>query len=662
MKLRAWAPLAGYTPFLLASILSLHATTAFAALPSFDANAYSSTAAFARIVVYAVLAGAFWRKTSEPLPPRATAATGICLGLVGFALMACSSELAGVPTPTIGATARLGAACIGCAQALLSLLWLSVLPLLTYRQSYLYVLGSHAAATGLCALVLLLPAGWYLPLTALAFAVSGACARFVPASHSTCSSLAAQAPDISPILGKGVLAVGLFALVSGFVSRMAEPGAADPTHQQYLVLGVSACVLVIMSVPALAYHQPLKLESSYRVALPLSALGFLVLPGLTDAVPPSLAGTLATTGYMMCGIILSCTIAEVSKTAHIPSVPLYTASEAVSLLCLLAGSATGALCEAYLPEADAGFTVIGMGCLYLLTVGASWLAGRDRVPKRREAPEGEAVKADGDAGTAHPRNPFPPAPASVVRSDEGPSRIDAAGTSGAGANALRGARANARPSYSPYPDGTDLHGAGKAAPLPHVSAHPDPEPGCPNPQRLNDQESAIFEQLLRGRTVARIAQDLYLSQSAVKYHTQKIYRAFDVHSRAELMALMRQPPTVGGMQGAADEEAPAMAAAAPSEPAAEALPQPSAAAPPTPSFRADAAKLDDLARLAAQHGLTERERQTCSLLAQGCSTIEVADALGVSENTAKTHMKRLYKKLGVHSKQDIIDLTRNGGE
>ena len=105
-----------------------------------------------------------------------------------------------------------------------------------------------------------------------------------------------------------------------------------------------------------------------------------------------------------------------------------------------------------------------------------------------------------------------------------------------------------------------------------------------------------------------------------------------------------------------------MAAAAPSEPAAEALPQPSAAAPPTPSFRADAAKLDDLARLAAQHGLTERERQTCSLLAQGCSTIEVADALGVSENTAKTHMKRLYKKLGVHSKQDIIDLTRNGGE
>lgn len=47
------------------------------------------------------------------------------------------------------------------------------------------------------------------------------------------------------------------------------------------------------------------------------------------------------------------------------------------------------------------------------------------------------------------------------------------------------------------------------------------------------------------------------------------------------------------------------------------------------------------------------------LLAQGRSTTDVATALDVSENTAKTHIKRLYKKLDVHSKQDIIDLVRS---
>ena len=139
--------------------------------------------------------------------------------------------------------------------------------------------------------------------------------------------------------------------------------------------------------------------------------------------------------------------------------------------------------------------------------------------------------------------------------------------------------------------------------------------------RLNEQETRIFKQLVEGRTIARIAQDLYLSQSAVKYHAQKIYRACDVHTRAELTALMRQPLVAG-------QEPP------------EALP---------PACK----------QLAEQHRLTKREQQVFELLAQGRSTTDVATALDVSENTAKTHIKRLYKKLDVHSKQDIIDLVRS---
>ncbi|WP_270299299.1 LuxR C-terminal-related transcriptional regulator, partial [Eggerthella sinensis] len=58
---------------------------------------------------------------------------------------------------------------------------------------------------------------------------------------------------------------------------------------------------------------------------------------------------------------------------------------------------------------------------------------------------------------------------------------------------------------------------------------------------LSELETTIFKQLLEGRTIARIAQDLYLSSSAVKYHAQKIYRSCNVHTRSELSALMRPP-------------------------------------------------------------------------------------------------------------------------
>lgn len=134
---------------------------------------------------------------------------------------------------------------------------------------------------------------------------------------------------------------------------------------------------------------------------------------------------------------------------------------------------------------------------------------------------------------------------------------------------------------------------------------------------LSELETTIFKQLLEGRTIARIAQDLYLSPSAVKYHAQKIYRSCNVHTRSELSALMRPP-----------------------------LPAPAPA------------RANPCARLAAAHGLTDRESQTLELLARGATVAAIASALDVSENTVKTYAKRVYKKLDVHSKQDIIDLCR----
>lgn len=62
------------------------------------------------------------------------------------------------------------------------------------------------------------------------------------------------------------------------------------------------------------------------------------------------------------------------------------------------------------------------------------------------------------------------------------------------------------------------------------------------------------------------------------------------------------------------------------------------------------------AELAREHGLSERETQIMALVCTGRSKPYIAEALYLSENTVGTYMRRLYKKLGIHSKQELIDL------
>lgn len=66
--------------------------------------------------------------------------------------------------------------------------------------------------------------------------------------------------------------------------------------------------------------------------------------------------------------------------------------------------------------------------------------------------------------------------------------------------------------------------------------------------------------------------------------------------------------------------------------------------------------LDRMQTLAAQFELTPRETEVFELLARGRSIPYVRDALVISKETAATHAKHIYAKLGVHSRQELIDL------
>ena len=59
--------------------------------------------------------------------------------------------------------------------------------------------------------------------------------------------------------------------------------------------------------------------------------------------------------------------------------------------------------------------------------------------------------------------------------------------------------------------------------------------------------------------------------------------------------------------------------------------------------------------------LTARERQALGLLADGASTAEVAERLGVAVNTARNHVQRVLEKLGARSKLEAVAIARREG-
>ncbi len=60
--------------------------------------------------------------------------------------------------------------------------------------------------------------------------------------------------------------------------------------------------------------------------------------------------------------------------------------------------------------------------------------------------------------------------------------------------------------------------------------------------------------------------------------------------------------------------------------------------------------------IADEFGLSRREKDVLRHLAMGHDATRIAEELGVSWNTVRTHTRNLYSKLDVHSKQELADL------
>ena len=68
-----------------------------------------------------------------------------------------------------------------------------------------------------------------------------------------------------------------------------------------------------------------------------------------------------------------------------------------------------------------------------------------------------------------------------------------------------------------------------------------------------------------------------------------------------------------------------------------------------------------VSRSATGEGLTEREQEVLTLIADGCSNAEIAQRLHIVEGTVKTHVARILMKLGVRDRlQAVVAAYRAG--
>ena len=81
-----------------------------------------------------------------------------------------------------------------------------------------------------------------------------------------------------------------------------------------------------------------------------------------------------------------------------------------------------------------------------------------------------------------------------------------------------------------------------------------------------------------------------------------------------------------------------------------------------PDCRSARAPRFDPYQLAGVSKLSDRQWDVLTLLLQGERVPRIAKSLFLSQSTVRNHLADIFKKFGVHSQEELLDLFRTEGE
>lgn len=401
MRARDVVFMSGYALYLTFGYMSFESPTVLTSLGESGAivqSLFLVAVIAARMVVYAAMI-ALARRSGRGF---STAVVLVCAGVAatGFIVTRMAFRFAEfVPLNELVPWLVAGGLCFGAGDALINLLWARFSGTFDLRRVYLFVLLSSGLSLIVYFVVTLLPAALMLPAGALLFFASVAfCRQCLAAREPIDEEFSAPVfKGALSVLWRPVLGTSILAFMSGLMLQLSMSEAIPLGTFQFTALITQAAVIAALLLPALLVKSQPGLGSVYRMALPLSAAGFLLLPLIWNGAG-GLANACAQLGTLVAGIILWCMVAHTVHDTKLPAALLFSCTLVCTNAAQMAGALVGMLNAHTLGQGDIALTAVALVAIYLLAMVSLFLfkdktlCGFDAV-----AEEGAPAEQQGDA-------------------------------------------------------------------------------------------------------------------------------------------------------------------------------------------------------------------------------------------------------------------------
>lgn len=485
----------GYLLFESSTVLS-----SLGALSPVDQSQFLTFALVGRTVTYALAFVAWALLKRQPAPGHLGLAAGIAAA-GGFVVLRLAAELAAY-APANAALPWLAMAglLLGGGGALANLVWARVACTLhDLRQIYLFVLLSNLASLVVYLVAVRMPTGAAFAADAMLFCASlilgalwlhrreaaarlggptaapnlaagpGSRAAALGGTDGRPSGAEAAWKTLVAALWRPTLGTAILCFMGGLMLQMPHNQELSLAQFQETALLTQAVVMGALLLPVLLIRSQPNLGALFKVALPLSAAGFVLLPLVWSG--GGIANACAQLGGGVASIILWCMVANAAREDRIPATPLFACALCVTGMTQLVGTVVGIVFQDSLDQGGAALTGVALVAVYLVAVVSLFLF-KDRALGGSEDPA--------------------PAQAQDLSADAELARL--------------GTRCQTL---------AQAHG-------------------------LTPRETELLVQLAQGRTLRAISEKLTVSENTVKYHVKSIYQKLGVHTRDEVIDLVKE--------------------------------------------------------------------------------------------------------------------------
>nr|WP_101721516.1 helix-turn-helix transcriptional regulator [Eggerthella timonensis] len=314
---------------------------------------------------------------------------------------------------------------------------------------------------------------------------------------------------------RSALCVGALGFCTGIMRSLAIGEPTVGSLVNVLSMGGSLTAAVALLVLWQFKNLSVNVVGAYRIFFPFVITSFLLLPFLPEEYARWLAGGLYAV-YSVAIMLMMIQCAQASRDRGINPVFIYGFFGGIVYALHDVGFIGGTFAEQTMIIGIAPLAVVALVAVYLLGLmyfigqgGFRRILGRSGSGRDDAAASIELVALRAHAVEKRPAN---------AEADVAPAKK---------ANGKRGDKPprNARPRREEK-ERVYLDRISKQAAL--LQQH----------YRLSERETEVMELIARGNTVARIAEDLVVTENTIRTHSKRIYAKLDIHKKQELLDLI----------------------------------------------------------------------------------------------------------------------------